>query len=156
MSNLDDQYKVISQRGSTQYDPKDSSLQAINPPILFNGSSVFSQIIVAPKGRTVWISGLIGCGPDNVMVSDVKHVQIRQAFQNLKAAIDAAGCSPAHCVRITEYIVNYSEADAPHIIEGIRNLFAEGQYPTNVFVPVDRLGRDTAFFELDAYCVIPD
>lgn len=154
MSGIDDIYVDAVSPASTHFDPADDALQAINPPELFNGSSLFSQIIVAPVGRTVWISGLIGVTAENRLVGSDKAVQIRQAFRNIDAALTAAGCTPADCVRLTEYIVNYEEADLVILQSEITALFCPGRLPTNVIVPVPRLGRDGSLFEVELACVV--
>lgn len=139
-----------------QFDPSVAELQLINPPALFNSSRLFSQIIVAPEGRTVWIAGQIGCDNNSELVSPDKPAQIAQAFANLGAAIAAAGCEPQHCVRIAEYVVDYQEADIGPISEAIHELFDAGSYPTNTLIPVPRLGRDGALFEIEAQCILPN
>ena len=130
--------------------------QYVNPPDLFDGSTLFTQLIVAPAGRTVAVSGLIGCGADNILVSDDHEGQIRQAFKNLAAAIRAALIEPHHVIRISEYVVDYSEAHLIVIKEEIQSLFTAEKYPANTLVPVPRLGREGALFEIDAMAVMSD
>jgi enamine deaminase RidA (YjgF/YER057c/UK114 family) len=137
------------------FDPDDPGLQHINPEGLFDGRRLFSQMIVAPRGRTLWIAGLIGCDRDNRLVSTEKTGQIAQAFANLAVALAAAGCPARQVVRITEYVADYSQGDLPAISAGIDSLFPPGQRPINVLVPVPRLGRDGAWFEIDAVAVVP-
>lgn len=150
--------KLYAERitGRPVFDPHEPASQAINPPSLFDGSSFFSQIIVAPIGRTVWISGLIGVDPDNRLVGGGKREQLRQVFSNVAAAIAAAGCRPEHCTRVTEYIVDYSEADLIDLQHHLRQFFELGALPTNVVVPVARLGRDDALIEIELSCVRPE
>lgn len=142
--------------GQAAFDPADRGFQAINPPALFNGATLFSQIIVAPAGRTVWISGIIGTDPANRLVAGGKAEQLAQAFANVAVAIEAAGCRPGHCVRLTEYIVDYHQDDVAPLQARIAALFEAGRLPTNTIVPIPRLGRDGALVEIEATCVLPD
>lgn len=134
--------------------PPADGFEAINPPTLFDGRALFTQVIVAPQGRTVWISGLIGCTADNCLVEGGKAAQIRQAFLNLRAAMAAAGMSSLHCTRLTEYVVDYSAADLVLIREGILETFDARRLPANTLVPVPRLGRDGSLFEIEASGVL--
>ena len=154
MTVIDKLYRGAS-GGRAEFDSTDPRSQAINPPTLFNGASFFSQIIVAPVGRTVWISGLIGVRPDNHLVEGGKAAQISQAFSNVAAAIAAAACRPNNCTRLTEYIVDYAESDLVILQQCIVTLFKAGELPTNVIVPVPRLGRDGALIEIELACVQP-
>ena len=148
-------YGSDTPRGRPAFDPADPGLQAINPPDLFNGATLFSQVIVAPAGRTVWISGLIGVTADNRLVEGGKPAQIAQTFRNIATAIAAAGCRPEHCVQLREYLVDYSERDLPVLQQEIAALFVAGALPTNVIVPVPRLGRDGALVEIELVCALP-
>ena len=142
-----------SKGGATSFDPSDPGLQAINPHTLFDGTALFSQIIVAAAGRTVWISGLIGVRPDNCLIGPGKREQVEQTFRNIAAAIDAGGCVPKDCVHLKEYIVDYTEADVALLQKHIADYFPAGFLPTNVIVPVPRLGRDQALIEIELACV---
>jgi enamine deaminase RidA (YjgF/YER057c/UK114 family) len=135
--------------------PPADGFDAINPPTLFDGRALFTQVIVAPEGRTVWVSGLIGCTADNRLVEGGKAAQIRQAFLNLRHAMAAGGMDPLHCTRIVEYVVDYDQTDLAVIREGILATFDARRLPTNTLVPVPRLGRDGALFEIEASGVIP-
>jgi enamine deaminase RidA (YjgF/YER057c/UK114 family) len=141
--------------GAAAYDPSNKATQAINPPELFDGSALFSQIVVSPPGRLMWTAGLIGVTPDNRLAGPDKPSQFTQVFRNAAVAIAAAGCTPANCVRLREYIVDYSEADLALLREQIVGLFPAGVLPTNTLVPVVRLGRDGALIEIELDCIVP-
>jgi enamine deaminase RidA (YjgF/YER057c/UK114 family) len=128
----------------------------INPPELHDGTRLYTQAIIAPQGRTLWVSGLIGATSDNKLVEGGKAAQIIQAFKNLKAVFAAAGCPPNACVRLTEYVVDYVPSDVDYFIPEIQALFDPARLPANAIVPVPRLGRDGALFEVDAFAIMPD
>ena len=151
MSGLRDLYAsapVTPRRSS--FDPCDPGIQAINPHALFDSSALFSQIVVAPAGRLAFVSGLIGCGADNMLVSPDFEPQLRQAFANLDAALDALGAKPEAVLKITEFCVNYDMAMLAPLRTEIAARFPPGGLPANTLVAVPRLGRDGALVEIES------
>lgn len=82
----------------------------LNPPDLMDARRFFSQVVVAPRGTTVYVAGQTGFRVDRSIAS-TKEGQMEQAFENVRIALDAAEARLDQVVSMTVYIVGYSEAD---------------------------------------------
>ena len=111
----------------------------------------YSQAIMAPAGKTVYLSGQIGLVPaTGEMISDRFEDQVKQSFANMTAVIEAAGGSLAHIVKLTLFLTDLSQF-------GIANaIMAESlpqPYPARSTVGVASLPKG-AQFEIEAVIVI--
>lgn len=61
---------------------------------------------VVGSGRTLWVGGQIGWGPDQQKVSDDFVPQFAQALDNVLAVVHAAGGSPEHLVSMTIFVTD--------------------------------------------------
>jgi 2-iminobutanoate/2-iminopropanoate deaminase len=81
-------------------------------PVLVQPSARFAQATVVPSGREmVLISGQTPDCPDGT-VPEAFADQARQAWKNLIAVLDAAGCTLDDVAKITMYIRNRSYREA--------------------------------------------
>jgi 2-iminobutanoate/2-iminopropanoate deaminase len=70
----------------------------------------YSQAIVAPAGRTVYVSGQVPLDPATGALAGADiATQTRRALQNVAAVLEAAGASLADVVRTTVYMTDLSE-----------------------------------------------
>jgi reactive intermediate/imine deaminase len=111
----------------------------------------YSQAVAAPAGKTVYLSGQIGLVPaTGEMISDNFEDQVRQAFANMRAVIDAAGGRPENIVKLTLFLTDLSKFT-------IANNFMAEQlpqpYPARSTVGVASLPKG-AQFEIEAIIVI--
>jgi enamine deaminase RidA (YjgF/YER057c/UK114 family) len=80
----------------------------IHPETLSNSPATYTQVVTytANGVTTVRISGQTASEPSGRLVGrDDLEAQARQAFQNLVAALEAAGATPEDVVKINAYIV---------------------------------------------------
>ena len=111
----------------------------------------YSQAVAAPAGTTVYLSGQIGLVPaTGEMISDNFEDQVRQAFANMRAVIDAAGGRPENIVKLTLFLTDLGQFT-------IANNFMAEQlpqpYPARSTVGVASLPKG-AQFEIEAIIVI--
>ena len=111
----------------------------------------YSQAVAAPAGTTVYLSGQIGLVPaTGEMISDNFEEQVRQAFANMRAVIDAAGGRPENIVKLTLFLTDLGKFT-------IANNFMAEQlpqpYPARSTVGVASLPKG-AQFEIEAIMVI--
>ena len=111
----------------------------------------YSQAVAAPAGTTVYLSGQIGLVPaTGEMISDNFEDQVRQAFANMRAVIDAAGGRPENIVKLTLFLTDLGKFT-------IANNFMAEQlpqpYPARSTVGVASLPKG-AQFEIEAIMVI--
>lgn len=78
---------------------------AVNPdglPI----NPVYSQgLLTRSGGRTLYISGQVGIGPDGRTAGGIAE-QTRAAIGNLNAVLAGAGMSPEHLAKVTIYLTD--------------------------------------------------
>jgi len=67
---------------------------------------MYSHGMVAPGGEIVVVAGQVGMGEGGaVAVGDV-GAQTRQALENVRAIVEAAGCTMAHIVRLQTFLTH--------------------------------------------------
>jgi 2-iminobutanoate/2-iminopropanoate deaminase len=105
----------------------------------------YSQAVVS--GRQVWCAGQIPLDPrTGAMVEGGIDAQTRQALDNLKAVLEAAGSGLNQVLRATVYLADMADFQAMN--EVYAEFFHESQ-PARVCVEVSRLPKD-ARVEIDA------
>jgi enamine deaminase RidA (YjgF/YER057c/UK114 family) len=128
----------------------------INPPALFNSTQYgFSQIVVSPPGRTVFISGQVAWDENQNLVG--KHdlaKQTQKSIDNLKIAIEAAGGTLADIVMLRIYKVRYKSGDGEIISETLRNNFGTITPPASTWISVKGLANKGFMIEIEAQAVI--
>ncbi|MBC2769435.1 reactive intermediate/imine deaminase [Pusillimonas sp. T2] len=111
----------------------------------------YSQAIATDGGKTVYLSGQIGLEPaTGELVSENFEGQVRQAFANMQAVIEAAGGSLASIVKLTLYLTDISKfASANAIMADI----IPQPFPARSTIGVASLPKG-AQFEVEAIIVI--
>jgi len=81
------------------------------------------------------------------------RAQATQCFENLKAALAAAGATFEHVVKITAFFVDI--ANLPVFFE-VRDRYVNTQAPpASTAVQIVKLAREDALFEVEAIAVVP-
>lgn len=131
------------------------AIQRINPPTL-STSPGFPQAIVAAGSRFVFINGQVARDKDGNLVGGSDHVaQARQAFTNLKHALEAAGATGSDVVQYRLTIVNYSQNFIGPILDAAKEVF--GEHPLDapsIMVGAVSLGRPDLLVEVEAIAVL--
>ena len=82
--------------------------------------------------------------------------QLKQAFANLRTALEAAGATPEQVVKITVLSVDHN-SEKQRLISAERNALWQGdRKPASTLIPVPRLAVDGALFEIDAIAALPN
>lgn len=111
----------------------------------------YSQGIVAPAGRTVYLSGQIGLVPaTGVLISEKFEDQVRQSFANMQAVIEAAGGRLDSIVKLTLFLTDLGQFT---IANGIMAESLPEPYPARSTVGVASLPKG-AQFEIEAIIVV--
>jgi enamine deaminase RidA (YjgF/YER057c/UK114 family) len=117
---------------------------------------MYSHGMVASGGELVTVAGQVGIGPEGVAGADVGS-QTRQAFANVRAIVEAAGCTMADVVRLQTFLV--SADDIAGFMKARQEIFPEyfptGVYPPNTLLVVSRLVRPELRVEVEAMAVRP-
>jgi enamine deaminase RidA (YjgF/YER057c/UK114 family) len=131
------------------------TLRFLNPAAI-GAPRGYSHVAEATgPGRTLYIAGQLGLDADNKFAGEPGdfRAQAMQAFENLKAALTAAGAGFEHVARITNYFV---DMDHLPIFFEVRDRYVNTKAPpASTAIQVVRLAREGALFEIEAIAVLP-
>ena len=128
-----------------------SEARFLNPPTLPKPRGYTHVVETTGPGRTVYIAGQLGNDRDGKLAPDFR-AQATQAFENLKAALEAVGGNFRQVVKITNYFTDMN--DLPTFFE-IRDRYVNTSAPpASTAVQISRLAREGALFEIEAIAVL--
>ena len=131
-------------------------MRLFNPPSLHKPLG-YSHVGEVTVGKLVYISGQVPLDTDgNLVGKDDFAAQARQVFANLKAALDSAGASFHHVIKLNYYCSDEVDlaAHLPEVRE-IRDAHVNtGAPPVSTFVVVRRLVRPEWLIEVEAVAVV--
>jgi len=111
----------------------------------------YSQAIVAPSGKTVYLSGQIGLEPaSGELVSENFDAQVRQAFDNLKAVVEASGGTLENIVKLTLFLTDLGKFTSAN---AVMSEVIPQPFPARSTIGVASLPKG-AQFEVEAILVI--
>ena len=127
--------------------------ETLNPDTMHAPIGAYSQVVVAPPGRLVFISGQAAADRDAhvVGVGDIR-AQTRQTLENLKAAVEAVGGTLADIVSVTVFVTELSGFADVH---DVRAEYFPDDYPASTLVQVTALAHPDLLIEINAIAVIP-
>lgn len=127
----------------------------INPSTITAPVGAYSHAFKV--GNTLYIAGQVGAGKDGKMVKpgDVK-AQGRQAYENIKAILNAAGGNWANVVRFTTYLTREEDLPAFRELreELFKKYFPDGVYPPNTLLVIKGLYSKEVVIEIEATAVL--
>jgi enamine deaminase RidA (YjgF/YER057c/UK114 family) len=118
----------------------------------------YSHVVEATvPGRIIFIAGQMGLDSSGNVVGapgDFK-AQATQAYENIRAALAAAGGGFEHVVKLTQYLIHLRAHQA--LIREVRAKFFNPDLPppASTMIQVGALTRDGALYEVDAVAVLP-
>lgn len=111
----------------------------------------YSQAVAVSGGRTIYLSGQIGLEPGTgELVSENFEGQVRQAFANMKAVIEAAGGTLDNIVKLTLFLTDLSKFGS---VNAIMADIIPQPFPARSTIGVASLPKG-AQFEVEAIVVI--
>jgi len=133
-------------------------VRAITGKALGPTLGMYSHGMVAPGGELVVVAGQVGAdragnlvGPGDVVA------QTRQAFENVRAVLEAAGSGMRQIVRFQTFLTH--AADIEGFMQARKELFPryfpDGVYPPNTLLVVSRLVVPELLVEIEAMAVKP-
>ncbi|MCA8919228.1 MAG: RidA family protein [Planctomycetes bacterium] len=130
--------------------------EIINPPG-WKRPKGYANAIVLPKGRPLFIAGMVGWDENEQFQSDDFAQQFGQALSNVRKCIEAAG-SRVDCIgRLTIYVTSKAEYNASLRAVGAAYRETMGNhFPAMALVEVSALLEDRARVEIEATGVVPD
>jgi enamine deaminase RidA (YjgF/YER057c/UK114 family) len=127
-----------------------------NPDTLAKPTVGYSQVAEVTGGKIVYIAGQVALDKSGSLVGkDDFRAQTQQVFQNLKAAVEAAGGDAGDIIKLNIYVPEAVDAAQIPIIREIRDKFVNtANPPTSTFLVVKRLARPEWLIEIDAVAVV--
>ncbi len=112
---------------------------------------------VAARGRSVFVSGMVGWDAQGKFVSSDFATQTRQALKNVLEVLSQANVKPEHIVRMTWYVVDKKEYAAAGKEIGLAYREIIGRhYPAMSVVQVVALVEDQARVEIEVTAMAPE
>lgn len=117
-------------------------------------SAGYSQLAVVTGGVVVFMAGQVALDKSgNVVGKDDFRAQIHQVFENLKAAVEAAGGTFHDVIKLNTYLLDFSHgAEFREARDKYINL---KNPPASTAVQVSRLFRPEFMVEVEAVAVVP-
>lgn len=101
----------------------------VNPPHLHDPTpNGYSTVVITPaSGRLAFISGQGGQDQTGALSSNFGE-QVKQAYANLAAVLDALGAHPDQVVKLTVFVVNHDMSKLGALTENVMQMFG-GKLP---------------------------
>jgi enamine deaminase RidA (YjgF/YER057c/UK114 family) len=133
------------------------SIERINPPELYDSLRFgFSHATLQDAGKTLHLAGQVAWDENtNVVGAGDVAAQTRQALLNLKAVLQAAGCTPADVIRLRTYVVNHSPDKLGPILGEIGAFYGDATPAPNTFIGVATLALPEFLVEIEATAAMP-
>lgn len=129
--------------------------EVIQPQTLFDSSQFsYSQVVTATGTRQVFIAGQTGWNADGEMAGDELAAQARQALNNIRHALVAAGGSVADLTIMRTYIVDYRPDFVEELLPIYQEFFAGTAPPAQTWLGVQSLALPELKIEIDAQAVL--
>jgi enamine deaminase RidA (YjgF/YER057c/UK114 family) len=132
----------------------DRKLTIVNPQNLFdptpNGYS--TAVIVPSQSRLAYISGQGGQDATGALSPDFA-VQVKQAYANLRAALDGLGARPNQVAKLTIFVVDHDMGKLEVLTRAVKDMFGD-TLPAQTLVPVPKLAIDPMLFEVEAIVML--
>lgn len=118
---------------------------------------MYSHGMVAPGGEIVVVAGQVGIAAGGAVAAGDVGAQTKQALENVRAVVEAAGCTMRDVVRLQTFLTHAEDIDRFMTARGevFPRYFPDGVYPPNTLLVVSRLVRPELLVEIEAMAVKP-
>ena len=127
--------------------------QVVSPKIGKPGGHFAHANAIEARGRIVFVSGMTSKAADGTVVGvgDIE-AQTRQMYENVKAAVEAAGGTMNDICRVDVYIKDMAGFD---IVHRVRREYFPDPPPASTMVAVSGFTHPDYLIEMSAIAVIP-
>ena len=139
---------------ATTANENDRKLIIVNPKTLYDPTpNAYSTAVIVPAGaRVAYISGQGGQDGTGALSPDFA-VQVKQAYVNLRAALDALGARPDQVAKLTVFVVDHDMSKLEVLTRNVKETFGDA-LPAQTLIPVPKLAIDPMLFEVEAVVVL--
>ena len=125
-------------------------MKILNPDNVVKPASRYAQAVVhAAAAERIVIAGQLGLMPDGSLAGDLE-AQMRQAWRNVFALLDAGGFVPTDLVRATIYV---TEPGQVALYRQVRDEMLEGHLCANTYVEISALAAPEFQVEIEAEAI---
>jgi enamine deaminase RidA (YjgF/YER057c/UK114 family) len=131
-------------------------IKIVNPDALGKPLGQYSHLTRVKASEFVFIAGQVGVDKGGKVVSDDFDAQCVQTFANIDAALKTQGAGWSNIVEFTTYLV-HSQDIAKFMAYRLREfpkMFANGVYPPNTLLMIDRLVQEQFLIEVSAVAAL--
>ncbi|MGX5844456.1 RidA family protein [Mesorhizobium sp. ArgA1] len=131
-----------------------TELTIVNPQTLYDPSpNGYSTAVITPPGaRVAYISGQGGQDATGGLSPDFA-VQVKQAYANLRAALEGIGAKPDQVAKLTVFVVDHDMSKLAVLTQNVKEMFGDA-LPAQTLVPVPKLAIDPMLFEVEAVVML--
>ena len=139
---------------ATTANENDRKLIIVNPKTLYDPTpNGYSTAVIVPAGaRVAYISGQGGQDGTGALSPDFA-VQVKQAYVNLRAALDALGARPDQVAKLTVFVVDHDMSKLEVLTRNVKETFGDA-LPAQTLIPVPKLAIDPMLVEVEAVVVL--
>jgi enamine deaminase RidA (YjgF/YER057c/UK114 family) len=133
--------------------PKVGNPDRLAPPV-----GRYSHVSRVAARELVFVSGQVATDASGALVGKADFgAQVRQAFENVRIALESEGCGLRDVARFTTYLVHSQDIQTFHDVrtEIFAEVYPEGAYPPNTLLVVDRLVSESFLIEIEAIAAVP-
>jgi 2-iminobutanoate/2-iminopropanoate deaminase len=120
----------------------------LNPQGVATPVPAYSQVVIS--GGLVWTSGQVGKDEHSVFVSDEIEGQTRQALENVRTCLAAAGCGMADVIKVSTFL---GKSEFFQTYDRVYREFFDAPFPARTTVTVEF--DDGTLIEIDALAQKP-
>ncbi len=129
------------------------NVQYLNPPAL-SVPTGYTHVVEVLRGRSIYIAGQVALDKSgNVVGKSDFAAQATQVFENLKAALAAAGATFDNLVKVTTFVTDMSQLPA---LRNIRAKYYGKNAPASTLVQIQKLANEELMVEIEAIAVVPE
>ncbi|MET0484233.1 MAG: RidA family protein [Candidatus Rokuibacteriota bacterium] len=124
--------------------------KGFGPPL-----GMYSHGMVARGGDLVIVAGQVGMTADGRVAGEDVVSQTKQALDNVRAVVEAAGCTMGDVVRLQTFLTRSEDIAGFMSARGevFPTYFPDGIYPPNTLLVVSRLVRPELLVEVEAMAI---
>src|SRR5215510_7498318 len=135
---------------------RSAPVRIFNPDTMAKPTAGYSQVAEVSGGKIVFIAGQVAQDRNgNVVGKDDFRAQVQQVFENLKAAVEAAGGDFTNVVKLNYYCAESVDPAQIPLVREVRDKYVNtANPPTSTFVVVKRLVRPEWLIEIEAVAAV--
>jgi 2-iminobutanoate/2-iminopropanoate deaminase len=141
--------RVAVKRAARAKQPAKPHRQEIRVPGMSEPISHFTQVVRA--GNIVFVSGCVASDANGRTVGDDATAQARQALENIKRCLTAAGATFADVCKVTVFLKNIADREKVNVA---RKEYFGAHRPASTLVEISRFVRDDILVEIEATAVV--